>query len=339
MQAAIQDAFHYSRSLKFSRLWNAAKVIWSYYRSRYFKKDLHQGFPISISIEPTTSCNLRCPQCPSGLRSFSRPTGMLGTDLNKRVIDELKDSLTYITYYFQGEPYLNRDFLDMVSYASKHRIYSATSTNAHYLDDDNCKKTIESGLKRLTISIDGIEQETYSKYRIGGQLDKVLEGTKNLVQWKRKMGVSYPYIIWQFIVFEHNQHEISELKKIARELGVDKLAIKTAQIYDFMEGNEMIPTEGKYSRYEKVNGEYQIKNKLLNHCWRLWSGSVVTWDGKVVPCCFDKDASHEMGHMSGADFKEIWKGTGYKRFRNSLLISRKEIDICKNCTEGTKIWA
>ena len=318
---------------------NALKVISSYYLSRGIKKDLHAGFPLSISIEPTTSCNLRCPQCPSGLRSFSRPTGMLEMDLNKKVIDELKDYLTYITYYFQGEPYLNKDFLDMVSYASKHHIYTATSTNAHYLNDENCERTIESGLKRLIISIDGINEESYSKYRIGGQLNKVFEGTENMVKWKRKTGSRYPFIIWQFIVFEHNRHEIPELKKIAGDLGVDKLVIKTAQIYDFTSGNEMIPEEGKFARYKKVNGGYQIKNKLLNHCWRLWSGSVITWDGKVVPCCFDKDASHEMGNLRERSFKGIWNGTSYSHFRQAILRSRKEIDICKNCTEGTKIWA
>lgn len=339
MKAVVHDALNYARSLTPGRIGNAFRVAGSYYLSRLMKKDLHSGYPISISIEPTTSCNLRCPQCPSGLRSFTRPTGMLGTELNRKIIDELKSGLSYITYYFQGEPYLNKEFLDMVEYASRHHIYTATSTNAHYLSDENCKRTIESGLKRLIISIDGIKQETYSKYRIGGQLDKVLEGTKNLVEWKKRTGSRYPYIIWQFIAFEHNRDEIPELKKMARLAGVDKLAVKTAQIYDFMSGNELIPQDGKYARYEKVNGQFQIKNKLLNHCWRLWSGSVVTWDGKVVPCCFDKDASHEMGHMRDHSFKTIWKGPSYKAFRQAILRSRKEIDICKNCTEGTKIWA
>lgn len=338
MNAAAIDAWNYLKVLRPRRLWNAGRILGSYYLSRFTKKNLHTGNPIAISIEPTTSCNLRCPQCPSGLREFTRDTGMLGTDLNKKVIDELKSDLTYITYYFQGEPYLNPDFLDMVSYASANNIYTATSTNAHYLSPENCQKTIDAGLKRLIISLDGTTQETYRKYRVGGQLDKVLEGTKNLVEAKKKAGKG-PYIIWQFIVFGHNEHQIADMKKLAKEYGVDKLAIKTAQIYDFETNVDLLPTDAKYARYHQKNGKTVIKNKLLNHCWRLWHNCVITWDGKVAPCCFDKDASHQFGDVSKNSFKKIWQSAEYNSFRLLVLRSRKNIDICQNCTEGTKIWS
>ncbi len=338
MNAAAVDAWNYLKVLRPRRLWNASRILGSYYLSRFTKKNLHSGYPVAISIEPTTSCNLRCPQCPSGLREFTRDTGMLGPALNRKVIDELKSDLTYITYYFQGEPYLNPDFLDMVSYASANNIYTATSTNAHYLTPGNCKKTIDSGLKRLIISLDGSTQETYKKYRIGGQLDKVLQGTKNLVEAKKKAGKG-PYIIWQFIVFGHNEHQIADMKKLAREYGVDKLAIKTAQIYDFETNIDLLPADEKYARYHKKNGKTVIKNKLLNHCWRLWHNCVITWDGKVAPCCFDKDASHQFGDVSKNSFREIWQSAQYNSFRLLVLRSRKNIDICQNCTEGTKIWS
>ena len=326
-------------TLKPKRLWNAANILFSYYRSKASKTNHHRGRPISISIEPTTSCNLRCPECPSGLRSFSRPIGMLQPDLNKKIIDELKDELTYITYYFQGEPYLNQDFTDMVRYASDHNIYTATSTNAHYLSDDNCKKTIESGLNRLIISIDGVTQESYGKYRIGGQLDKVIEGTKNILAWKKKMKSSTPFVMWQFIVFGHNESELNEIKGLAKELGVDHLAIKTAQIYDFAQGSDLLPQNEKYRRYTDANGGFSIKNKLLNHCWRMWSGCVITWDGKIAPCCFDKDASYQLGSVENQNFRQIWEGEEYTRFRKLILKSRSNIDICQNCSEGTRIWS
>ena len=100
--------------------------------------------PISIAIEPTTSCNLRCPECPSGKREFTRPTGMLEGNFFQRIIDELYKDIFYLTFYFQGEPYLNPKFLDMVSYASEKKIYTSTSTNAHFLDEANAKKTVEN---------------------------------------------------------------------------------------------------------------------------------------------------------------------------------------------------
>jgi radical SAM protein with 4Fe4S-binding SPASM domain len=70
----------------------------------------------------------------------------------------------------------------------------------------------------------------------------------------------------------------------------------------------------------------------------MWSSCVITWDGKVVPCCFDKDAKHQLGNLQEKTFKEIWQNDSYKKFRTSLLKSRKEIDICQNCSEGTKVW-
>jgi len=78
---------------------------------------------------------------------------------------------------------------------------------------------------------------------------------------------------------------------------------------------------------------------MVNSCWRMWHGCVITWDGLVVPCCFDKDATHQLGSLKNQNFHQLWTGAPYNQFRKSLLKSRSEIDICKNCTEGTKVWA
>jgi len=324
----------------FRRAWNSLSILSSYHYSRLRGKPSMQGLPISISIEPTTSCNLRCPECPSGLRSFTRPTGMLNQDLFKNTIDQLADTLSYLTFYFQGEPYLNPQFLEMTNYASRKGIYTATSTNAHYLNDDTSRKTIESGLDRLIISLDGTTQESYESYRIGGKIDKVLEGTKNIIAWKRKLKSKTPHVIFQFLVVRHNEHQIPEVYRLAKEFGVDEVLLKTAQIYDYENGSDLMPVQDQYSRYRKnSDGTYHLKNKLLNECWKMWHSCVITWDGKVVPCCFDKDAKFVLGDLTKNTFKEIWNGEKYSQFRASLLHSRSEIEICKNCTEGTKVWA
>ena len=298
------------------------------------------GLPISISIEPTTSCNLRCPECPSGLRSFTRDTGMLNENFFKETIDSLYKDLLYLIFYFQGEPYLNPQFLEMVNYASQKGIYTATSTNAHYLTDEMAKKTVESGLDRLIISIDGTTQDVYESYRIGGKLDKVLQGAQNMVKWKKELKSNTPHLIFQFLVVKPNEHQIEDAKKLTKELGVDEIRFKTAQLYDYELGNDLMPTIDEYSRYKKnKDGTYSIKNKLLNHCWKLWHSCVITWDGKVVPCCFDKDAQHQLGDLQKNTFSNLWQSEPYQNFRRSLLKSRSEIDICKNCSEGTKVWS
>ena len=335
------DSINLLSKLTFRRAFNASKVLCSYYISKWTKKPVQWGFPISISFEPTTSCNLRCPECPSGLRAFTRPTGMLQKDFFRDTIDQLSRDLFYLVFYFQGEPYLNPAFLDMVKYASDKGIYTATSTNAHYLNDANAKKTVESGLDRLIISIDGTTQETYQSYRVGGKLNKVLEGARNIVKWKKELNSKTPFVFFQFLVVKHNEHQIEEIKQLAKEIGVDEVRFKTAQVYDYEnDPNNLIPTNEKYSRYKKNSqGEYEFKNNLSNHCWRLWHATVISWDGLVVPCCFDKDAQHTLGDLKGKKFSEIWHNEQYVNFRRQILQSRKNIDICANCSEGTRVWS
>jgi radical SAM protein with 4Fe4S-binding SPASM domain len=340
MNKNFKDGLNLMSKVTPRRAWNAIQILSSYFYSKTTGQPVHWGMPIAISFEPTTSCNLRCPECPSGLRSFTRPTGMMEEKLYKKTIDELADTLLYLIFYFQGEPYLHPKFFELVQYAHNKGIYTATSTNAHYLNDEKARKTVESGLDRLIISIDGTTQETYEQYRIGGNLEKVLEGTRNIIKWKKELKSSTPHVIFQFLVVKPNEHQIEDVKRLAEEMGVDEVGLKTAQIYDYEEGSDLIPTIDKYSRYEKQeSGRFSIKNKFVDHCWKMWHSCVITWDGGVVPCCFDKDAEYQLGDMKKTTFRELWRGKKYHDFRASLIRSRSEIEMCKNCTEGTQVWA
>jgi radical SAM protein with 4Fe4S-binding SPASM domain len=334
------DTINLISKLSFARAWNGLKVLSSFYISRITGKPVQWGLPISISFEPTTSCNLRCPECPSGLRAFTRPTGMLQKDFFTTTINDLHKHLLYLIFYFQGEPYLNPQFLEMVKYASSKGIYTATSTNAHYLTETAARKTVESGLDRLIISIDGTTQEVYEQYRVGGKLSKVLEGTRNMVNARKEMNSKKPFIFFQFLVVKPNEHQVNDIKKLAKEMGVDEVRFKTAQVYDYAnDPNQLIPVNEKYSRYQRnADGTYRSKNKLANRCWKLWHANVITWDGMVVPCCFDKDASHPLGNLRDQPFKQVWQSDEYKKFRTSLMHSRKNIDICSNCSEGVSVW-
>jgi radical SAM protein with 4Fe4S-binding SPASM domain len=301
--AQLKDQLNLLSKMSWKKYVNGASLITSYLCSKRTGKAAPKGLPISLAVEPTTACNLRCPECPS-------------------------------------EPYLHPAFLDMVKYASASGVYTATSTNAHFLSDEMAKKTVESGLDRLIISIDGATQETYSAYRKEGRLEKVIQGTQRLVKWKKTLKSATPHLIFQCLVVKPNEHEVEDIKQIGRQLGVDEVRFKTAQIYDYENGSPLIPAQSKFSRYKKLDtGKWAIKNVLENECWKMWHSTVITWDGKVVPCCFDKDASHAMGSVAESSLAEIWNGKTYNGFRQALLTSRKEIDICKNCSEGGKIWA
>ena len=340
MTLHITDTLNFLSKLSPRRCANALLILSSYYAAKIFRRPIQWGLPFTISVEPTTACNLRCPECPSGLRAFTRPTGNLRTDFFRKLMDELAPDLLWLIFYFQGEPYINPAFLDMVAYAKSKKIYTITSTNGHFLDDENARRTVESGLDRLIISLDGTTQEVYEQYRKEGDLKKVLQGAANVVKWKKALRSSTPHIIFQFLVVRPNEHQIPDAFRLARQIGVDEVKLKTAQVYDYQNGHPLIPMQEKYARYRRnEQGTYEVKNLLTNHCWKLWHSCVITWDGMVVPCCFDKDASHRMGNLRQLPFRDIWHSPAYRQFRTAILKGREQIDICTNCSEGCKVWA
>ncbi len=328
------------RTVNMRRVWNLVLLKASFQLSALLKKPIHWGKPMAISIEPTTTCNLKCPQCPSGLRNFTRPTGNLEREMNEKILQEVGKQLQHINYYFQGEPFVHPDFLNLVRAARKRNIYVVTSTNAHFISPETAAQIVQSDLSEIIISIDGMTQKTYENYRINGKLDKVIQGTKNIIDAKKRLNRQNPVVVFQFLVTKQNEHEIDALHALAEKLAIDEVRLKTVQIYDFKAGNDLMPENEKYARYRKNNaGQYELKSKWKNKCWRMWSSCVFTWDAKIVPCCFDKDANHQMGNLSDSSFDQIWKSSIYAGFRTEVLRDRQQIEICKNCSEGTQVWA
>ncbi|GAB4281934.1 MAG: radical SAM protein [Marinilabiliales bacterium] len=310
----------------------------SIYYSRILKKPVLWGEPSSLSIEPTTSCNLHCPECPTGKNELTRPKGYINFELFKKIIDTSYKTLGYLLLYHQGEPFLHKEFFKLISYAVKKNIYTATSTNGHFINSGTAEKIISSGIDKIIISIDGASRESYEKYRIGGDYNTVIEGLKSLVNTKKLLKSAKPFIEVQFLVNRYNEHQINSIKELINDIGADKLSLKTMQIYDLNNNAHFLPVNNKYNRYKKNDkGEYEIKSKLPNHCWRMWSSAVITWDGKIIPCCFDKDAKYIFGSLKESSLNEIWKSNTYNDFRKKILTSRRQIDICNNCTEGLKI--
>jgi len=320
--------------LSIKRIINFLLLRMSYYISfkKYsFNSKLH---PYFISIEPANYCQLQCPECPVGLRVLSQEKHeLLKENIAIQVIDQLKDNLIHIIFYFQGEPLLNKDLCTYIKYAHDANIFTSTSTNAQALNSLTAKNLVESGLDKIIISIDGTTQEVYEQYRIGGKLSKAIEGIKFIQEWKLKLKSRSPFIEIQFIVFKTNEHQLSEIYKIAKDLKVNNIVLKTAQLYNYENGNSLLTSLKKYARYKKQkNGQYAIKSKLPNHCWRMWSGGVINTKGELLPCCFDKNASNNFGNISSSSFSTIWHNDKSKIFRNKLLANRKQFDMCKNCT-------
>jgi radical SAM protein with 4Fe4S-binding SPASM domain len=307
---------------------------YSYLQSSVSKHASINGMPAAVGVELTNHCNLRCPECASGSGQMERERGFMDLELFKMIIAELKPYLYSLNLYFQGEPLLHPGFASFIRNSGN--IRSVISTNGHFLSEENCEKLAESGLRKLIISLDGLDQDSYSAYRISGNVDTVMDGIKNISVARSRHKSSLKIEI-QVLVNKFNEHQIPQMRKLANSINAS-LKLKSMQIIGKNSFESWLPSGSKFSRYKFRNGRFQIKSSLPDRCARLWFNPVITWDGKVLPCCFDKDAEHIMGDLRQESFKEIWNGTKFKLFRRVLLTDRSAIEICKNCTSGLKIW-
>lgn len=322
------------------RAFNVLKIIASFGISRFLRKPIVWGMPVSYSIEPTNHCNLKCPECPSGLGTLTRPLGLLKIEDFKKIIEQIRDTGFYIQLFFQGEPFINKQLPSMIKYATENNIYISISTNGHFINTKNVDYILENAPDKLIFSIDGLDEKSYQNYRIGGTFKQADEGLKLLTKRKQELDKKKPFVEFQFIVMKQNEHQLEDVLKYGQDVGVDKVVFKTMQVSSLDNALYFLPSKEKYRRYNIDSGKYNIKNKLKNHCFALWRTSVITWDGRAVPCCFDKDADFELGRLNGLQgngVKAIWKSTAYQNFRQNILRNRKENSMCNNCTEGLKI--
>jgi len=303
---------------------------YSYIKSSVSGEPFIKGMPVSVGVELTNNCNLRCPGCSSGSGRMQRKRGYMDMGFFKKVMKEIGPYLCNINLYFQGEPMLHPDFFSFIRDGISQ--YTVVSTNGHFLTEENAEKIVKSGLGKLIISLDGVDQKTYSAYRINGDIDTVIRGIKNVASAKEKFNSSIKIEI-QFLVNKLNESQIPIIRDIAHRTKAS-LSLKSMQIIDKEDIVKWIPSKRRYQRYKIENGEYVIKNSLPDRCARLWFNPVITWDGKVVPCCFDKDAEFVMGDLYNDSFRDIWNGPKYRSFRKSILSGRYMINICRNCTSG-----
>jgi len=327
------------KSLTLRRVWNAAQILASFLLSAITKKNIVWGVPPILTIEPTNICNLRCPLCVTGNGSLERANGRMDFATYKRLIDELADRAIYVVLFHQGEPYLNREFNEFVAHAKQRGLYVTTSSNAHYFDPQTAEATVKSGLDTIIISVDGATQESYSHYRVGGSLEKVLAGARNLAAAKKNLQSKTPYIYLQFIVMKHNEHELAAMEKLAETLGVDRFLRKTVQVETFEEAQEWLPAAESFRRYHLTHETFDVKSGGQGACPRPWLTTLVNWDGSVVPCCFDKNGRHLTGDMRAAkNFAAVWESKKYADFRQTLLADRPAIEMCRNCNQGIGLF-
>ena len=208
------------------------------------------------------------------------------------------------------------------------------SSNVHFLNEARGDALLSSGLDVLILSVDGASQETYATFRKGGDFAAVTTQIAWLCAEKARRGLTKPRIELQFIVMSHNEHELPEMRRLARELGVDRLRIKTVGADDD-DTRHLIPTERLLSRYD---ADGKSPNRRHSFCTMAWDHTVVNVDGSVTPCCYlrpDMGPAFVMGNVFDTSFAEIWRGEKYRAFRAAMLDGRGSMPVCNTCRGGT----
>ncbi len=320
------------KSLTLSRVWNYFRLVISFMMSSLLKIHFFKSHPAFVSVEPTNICNLRCPECPTGNKSSIVPKGKMDLELCGRIFPQIKKYVIFSNLYFQGEPFLNDNVIEMIRLAHKEKILTSISSNAHFITRDNAENIVKSGLTKIIISLDGHNQRTYEKYRKNGQYQKVIDGLAALQDAKKKLNSHFPLIELQCLLFKHTEVNTKKIQAIGKRYNVDLIKFKTAQFYD-SQNVDMLPSD-KNSRYDvDDNGELNIKKNFKNRCWKMWSSCVIAWNGNVLPCCFDKNHSFAFGNIMNSSFDEIWYSAKYQTFRKNIQTNRKQVTMCQNCSE------
>jgi radical SAM protein with 4Fe4S-binding SPASM domain len=320
-------------TLTAKRILNYFAINISYLLSRLTGSLILWGKPYSLSIESAGTCQLSCPECPLGNRTNHGREFMAET-LFKKIIEECKAHVMILSLYFQGEAFLNPQIFKFIKTARNAKIYTIASSNANFKDENWAKRVLDSGLSELIISLDGINQESYETYRQGGDFSLVIKNLQSLSALKKTKNYHTKVKI-QFLVMQHNEHEIPAMKALAKSLGFP-LILKSIQLQNPETDTHLLPQEDAYRRYKATGSGYALKNPMKNHCKRLFRNPVITSTGNVLPCCFDKAGKYTMGNVTNTAFGTIWKSNKYNAFRKKVFSERKKLDICTNCTEGTK---
>jgi len=331
MSSSLLEFIQIIKILTFKRFLNLLLIVFNYFFSRVLHRVFINSFPFSITIEPTTACNLKCVECPTGINSLTREKGEMDFNTFKLIIDKTKKYSFYLNLYFQGEPFLNKEIVQMINYAAKNKFFVCIATNGHFINATTANEITNNNLHKLIVSLDGISEQTYLKYRQNGNFTTVTEGIKLLADTKKRKKTKLPELTIQMLINKYNENDFEKIKSFSRNIGANSIKFKSMQIYN---NYDLLPLNSKYSRYKNVNNKnFTLQKKIRNKCFRVWSNAVFIFNGNLVTCCFDKNAENTIGSIHKENIKELWQGKIFNDYRNVILKDRKKNQICRNCTE------
>ena len=304
-----------------------------------------KSYPIFLNIDVTSICQLKCPLCPNGAGYEGRSKGNMTLENYRKLMDEVGDYLIRIYLFNWGEPLLNPDVFEMVSIAREKLIQTAFSTNLNNLP--SAKKLVVCGLDSLKISIDGATQETYKKYRRGGNLDTVLDNLKLISDEKKRQNSRLPYMTWQFLVFKYNIGEMEAATRLAKETGCDAIQfigghslmglMPFSRVPDLVEKGKEFLIE-RSSEWSIYNEKDELKNPASLCKW-LWNQAAINWNGSVSPCSGVFPEKYDFGNCFETSLMDVWNNKAFQRAREAVnkaetgcyLAPEGSTNVCELC--------
>ena len=314
------------------------------------------GRPVSLQVEPTDRCNLKCIMCP---RTFEDVTGGRSHDLTltqfEHVLDEIRFLVSMQLSGF-GEPFLNRELPEMIALAVSRGVQVSTNSNATVFTEDIVKRTVASGLYMIKLSVDGATDETYARIR-GGKLDSIRRGLTLFAKEKARTGSTLPWLRFNIVLLKDNVEELDLFFDLAHELAVPEIMFKPLNPHDTSMGigrHDALGAQVKETfekacekghRYDILWNEEETRRVLFEAidiakrrgdlpaipCYMLWKECYITADGSVRPCCEFYRDEHKLGNIFETPFSKIWNSEGFRRLRRASSRLRSVSQICTTC--------
>jgi MoaA/NifB/PqqE/SkfB family radical SAM enzyme len=184
-------------------------------------EDLTCSPPRAVFIDICNLCGLRCPYCPTGRRERSFRHEVLTAERFARLLERVAAFAEVVNLHNWGEPFLNPEIYEIIALAGRAGLRTHADSNFNFkaLDPAAAERLVGSGLRSLYASIDGINQATYERYRVGGDLALALHNLRRVVEARTRLGTTIE-LVWKFLVHRHNEHELEGAVGRAREIGV-----------------------------------------------------------------------------------------------------------------------
>lgn len=293
------------------------------------------GLPVSITIEPTNICNLRCPVCETGANRLGRKPRMMGYEEFVQIINKVGPGANHAMLYYMGEPFLNKEVYRMIRYARDMGLYVMSCTNGDVVDPEGL---YESRINLVSFQIGGVTQQTHSAYRVNSSLSKVVENVSRYLEIIRLRGrkPTEHEVELGFIVMRHNEGEVQEFLRMAGEIGVDRKNVISPCVRTPQQGQDFLPQSNSFWIYDRERFDregYLAPRKLFpkNSCPWLYYSITIQVDGSVVPCCRDPHGNHILGNLLEQSLEEIWNGPKLREFRKAIFSNQASVDICELC--------